>query len=63
MLEGPLQIGWRVAVCDGCAVAWTTRLDGWVDDTAELELDVPSGDRVETVVLETREVELAVNVA
>jgi hypothetical protein len=63
MLEGPLQIGWRVAVSDGSAVACATLLDGWVDDTTELELDVPSGDRVETGVLETRGVELAVTVA
>jgi hypothetical protein len=52
-----------VAVRDGCAVACATLLDGWVDDTPELELEVPSGDRVETVVLENREVELAVTVA
>jgi len=52
-----------VAVRDGSAVAWATLSDGWVDDRAELELEVPSGNRVETIVLETREVELAVTVA
>jgi hypothetical protein len=62
MLDGPLHIGWRVAVNDGCAVAFTPTMDGWVDVKAELELAVPLLDRVGISVLVTRAVELAVNV-
>ncbi len=62
MLAGPLHTGWRVAVNDGCGVASAPMLDGWVDETAELELEVSLPEVVGTIALENWEVELAVKV-
>ena len=62
MLAGPLQIGSRVAVKEGCGVASALMSDGWVDETAELELEVSFPEVVGTIVRENWDVELAVKV-
>jgi hypothetical protein len=62
MLAGPLHMGWRVAVNNGCGVASPPMVDDWVGDKAELVLEVPLPEMVGTIVLESWEVELAVKV-